>query len=69
MLDLNDRPMRHVGRSRRELFDAVEREALAPLPVRPFEYAEWKSSKLHLDYHIEAVSRKWWKFEDGVISG
>ena len=51
LLDLNDRPMRHVGRSRRELFDAVEREVLAPLP--PFEYAEWKSSKVHLDYHIE----------------
>ena len=53
LLDLNDRPMHHVGRSRRELFDAVEREVLAPLPLRPFEYAEWKSSKVHLDYHIE----------------
>ena len=42
LLDLNDRPMRHVGRSRRELFDAGEQEVLAPLPGRPFEYAEWK---------------------------
>ena len=42
LLDLNDRPMRHVGRSRCELFDAVEQEVLAPLPGRPFEYAEWK---------------------------
>ena len=51
--ELNDRPMRHVGRSRRELFEAIERDALAPLPTRPFEYAEWKSAKTHPDYHIE----------------
>jgi len=51
--DLNNRPMRHIGKSRRELFEEVERKALAPLPATPFDYAEWKSAKVHPDYHVE----------------
>ncbi|TPI51695.1 MULTISPECIES: IS21 family transposase [unclassified Mesorhizobium] len=52
--ELNNRPMRHVGQSRRELFEEIERAALKPLPAAPFEYAEWKSAKVHPDYHVEA---------------
>ncbi|PVA10234.1 IS21 family transposase [Pelagivirga sediminicola] len=51
--DLNARTMRRVGRSRRELFEEIERPALSPLPDTPFEYAEWKRAKVHPDYHIE----------------
>jgi transposase len=51
--DLNNRPMRQVGKSRRQLFEEIERMALAPLPSVPFEYAEWKSAKVHPDYHVE----------------
>lgn len=51
--ELNDRPMRHVGKSRRELFEEVEKAALKPLPPTPFEYAEWKAAKVHPDYHVE----------------
>ena len=29
------------------------RYALAPLPSEPFEYAEWKTAKVHPDYHVE----------------
>ena len=35
--DLNDRPMRHVGRSRRALFEEIERSALAGRAVQPFD--------------------------------
>jgi hypothetical protein len=49
--DLYNRPMRHVGKSRRQLFEKIERAALAPLPIEPFEYAEWKTAKVHPDYH------------------
>ena len=31
----------------------VERAALAPLPSEPFEYVEWKTAKVHPDYHVE----------------
>ena len=51
--ELNNRPMRHVGKSRRELFEEIERVALSTLPTVPFEYAEWKSAKVHPDYHVE----------------
>lgn len=51
--DLNNRPMRHIGKSRRELFEEIERQALAPLPAVPFEYSEWKTAKVHPDYHVE----------------
>ena len=51
--DLNNRPMRHIGKSRRQLFEEIERAALAPLPSEPFEYAEWKTAKVHPDYHVE----------------
>jgi hypothetical protein len=54
--ELNDRPMRHVGKSRRQLFEEIEREALAPLPSEPFEYAEWKTAKVHPDYHVDRPS-------------
>ncbi|MBU6297252.1 MAG: IS21 family transposase [Alphaproteobacteria bacterium] len=51
--DLNNRAMRQVGRSRRQLFEEIERAALTPLPAIPFEYAEWKTAKVHPDYHVE----------------
>ncbi len=52
LTELNDRPMRHVGKSRRQMFEPIERQALAALPSEPFEYAEWKGAKVHPDYHI-----------------
>ena len=51
--ELNNRPMRHIGKSRRQLFEEIERQALAPLPGAPFEYAEWKTARVHPDYHVE----------------
>jgi len=51
--DLNSRTMRRYGKSRRALFDEVERSQLKPLPTTPFEYAEWKTAKIHPDYHVE----------------
>lgn len=64
--DLNDRPMRHVGQSRRQLFEAVERDALSPLPAAPFEYAEWKTAKVHPDYHVD-VERTVYSVPHGLI--
>lgn len=53
--DINNRPMRHTGKSRHALFEEIERAALRPLPTADFEYAEWKSAKVHPDYHIEVA--------------
>jgi len=66
LVELNDRPMRHLGKSRRQMFDAIEREALAPLPATPFEYAEWKTAKVHPDYHVD-VERTFYSVPHGLI--
>ncbi len=51
--DLNARPMRAYGQSRCERFEQIDRPALQPLPLEPFELAAWKHAKVNLDYHVE----------------
>ena len=50
---LNGKVSRHLGASRRELFERLDRPALKPLPVEPYEYAEWRERRAGLDYHVE----------------
>jgi transposase len=45
--------MRHLGVSRRQLFEQVEQPALLPLPPEAYEYAEWQRCRAGLDYHVE----------------
>jgi len=47
--DLNKRPLRGWGRSRRDLFEELDRPALNPLPTEPYEYAEWKRCRVNID--------------------
>ena len=50
---LNAKPMRHYGgASRRDLFERLERPHLRPLPAEPFEYAEWLTAGVNVDYHV-----------------
>jgi transposase len=51
--ELNDRRMRVYGKSRRELFEEVEKNALKPLPAGPFPFAEWRTATVNIDYHVE----------------
>ena len=53
LVELNNRPLRSWGRSRRDLFDELDRPALIALPDEPYEYAEWKRCRVNLDYHVE----------------
>lgn len=51
--ELNDtRKMRLYGKTRRELFDIVDKPALKPLPSERFVYAEWKQARVNIDYHV-----------------
>lgn len=51
---LNDRPMKLYGASRRELFERLDRPALRPLPAERFEPGEWhKGRRANIDYHVE----------------
>jgi transposase len=51
--DLNGRRMQKIGKSRRELWEQLDRPALKALPTRPYERAEWKTCRVSIDYHIE----------------
>src|SRR5208283_2994513 len=50
---LNDRPMRGWGATRRALYEQVDRPALRELPPTAYEYADWKRCRVNLDYHVE----------------
>lgn len=50
--ELNDRPMSHLGKSRRELFEELDRPALRPLPLVPYEMAEWSRVRVNVDFHV-----------------
>lgn len=52
LVDLNARVMRRYGKSRRELFDLIEKTALRPLPPDRFEYSEWARARVNIDYHV-----------------
>lgn len=51
---MNNAVMRRLGVSRRQLFEAVERATLQPLPAEPYVFAEWRLARVGLDYHVEA---------------
>lgn len=51
--ELNNRNMEHLGKSRRELFELIDKPALKPLPATPYEFAYWKKAKISIDYHVE----------------
>jgi transposase len=50
---MNSVPMRRLGVSRRQLFETIEKPALAPLPAEDYVFAQWKFARVGLDYHIE----------------
>jgi len=51
--ELNDRPFQKLEGSRRSLYETLEKPALKPLPVEPYEYSEWKKARVNIDYHVE----------------
>jgi transposase len=54
LVDLNDRRIRRaIGQTRRQLFEAIDRPALRPLPREPYVFAEWRQRRAGLDYHVE----------------
>jgi transposase len=50
---LNNRPLKKLRKSRRELFETVDRPNALPLSPMPYEYAEWCKARVQINYHIE----------------
>ena len=53
LVELNDRPLKVLGVSRRELYERLDRPALRPLPENRYEFGEWKKVRVAPDYHVE----------------
>ena len=49
----NNKVMKHIGKSRNELFLELDSPSLNPLPNNKFIYKEFKVAIVHLDYHVE----------------
>jgi transposase len=52
LADMNARVMRRYGKSRRVLFEQLDRPALRALPTARFEYADWSTARVNIDYHV-----------------
>jgi transposase len=48
-----ERRIRRLGVTRRQLLEEVDRPALSALPVEPYEYCEWRLRRVGIDYHVE----------------
>lgn len=49
----NDRPFQKLPGCRRSRFEELDKPVLRPLPLEPFEYAEWTPPyKVGADYHV-----------------
>ncbi|CAN5264200.1 IS21-like element ISPsy14 family transposase [soil metagenome] len=64
--ELNRRPFKKLEGCRRSRFEALDRPALKPLPVKPYEFAQWRKAKVHPDYHIE-VERAYYSVPYALI--
>lgn len=53
LIKLNQRKMQSYNASRIELYEQLDKPALAALPVRRHEYSSWKIAKVSMDYHIQ----------------
>ncbi len=49
-----ERPIRRLGATRRRLLEEIDRPALKPLPIEPYEFCEWRTCRVGIDYHVEA---------------
>lgn len=50
---LNSRAFQKLPGCRRSAFESIDRPALRALPGTPYEFAQWKKVRVHIDYHIE----------------
>ncbi len=63
---LNDRPMRGLGTTRRALFEQLDCPALLPLPETAYEYAEWRRCRVGLDYHV-AIDKRFYSVPHALL--
>jgi transposase len=54
LVQLNDqRPIRRLGVTRRQLLEELDRPRLKSLPIEPYVFAEWRARRVGIDYHVD----------------
>jgi transposase len=48
-----ERPIRRLDQTRRQLLEELDRPALKPLPIERYVFAEWCRRRVGIDYHVE----------------
>ena len=51
---LNERPFRKAEGTRRSLFEVLDKPALRPLPAERYQYGDWATARVNIDYHVVA---------------
>ena len=51
--EYNTRKYQRLDESRCQLFEQLDRPALKPLPKLRYQYGQWSSPKVNIDYHVE----------------
>lgn len=49
----NQKKYQRLDESREQLFEQLDLPLLRPLPKRRYEYGEWSSPKVNIDYHVD----------------
>lgn len=49
---LNHRPFRKKDGTRKTVWEAIDKPALKPLPMEPFDLSEWSRARVNIDYHV-----------------
>ncbi len=50
--DLNGQEFQKRDGNRKEVFEAIDKPEMRPLPTSSYEYAEWKKLKVQMNYHV-----------------
>jgi transposase len=49
---LNHRPFKKLPGTRHSHFEQIDRPAMKPLPAERYEYAEWHTASVYINYHV-----------------
>lgn len=56
---LNERPFRKRDGCRRSVFEQLDKPALRPLPTERYQYGDWETHRVNIDYHV-AFDHHWY---------
>jgi transposase len=48
----NNKVMKHIGKSRSQLFEELEKDELKPIPINNYTYEQFKIARVNMNYHI-----------------